>query len=292
MPHRIKTHTRHVPTPPPVYVDLARTRRRVHRLQTNVEAKLLDGKRFICPHHTSCKSSIGSPHSFLAGTMSHVGKRYDLRLGDKPLRVVVLGQEAPYMTMVSMADRYHAVHDVVGLEKRYRKDAEHKNRNPHMRGTTSALRLIFGKGLGHDATGEWVRPQNGRPFHLFDGFALINRLLCFAGDPRTSQGRATKTMLTNCHDHLRTTLEILEPTILILQGQTAANWTKTSLTTTHHYTPHLTEAWLNKKRVLVCEFSHPSAREPKRWGANLDSPYLIDVVRPTLRSAVRRLRAE
>jgi hypothetical protein len=258
----------------------------------NIEARLLKGNRFICPHRTACKASIPSQHSFLAGTMSHVGKRYDLRLGDKPLRVVVVGQEAPHKTVVSMADRYHAIHDVCGLEKRYRKDAEHAGRNPHMRGTTSALRVIFGNGLGSDAAGEWVHPQNGRPFHVFDGFALVNRLLCFAGPEGTSQGRATKTMLGNCREHLSSTLEVLEPTILILQGQAAASWTRTALTTTHSYTPYLSEARLNGSRVLVCEFSHPSARQPKRWGDRLDSPYLNDVVRTTLRSAVQRLQAE
>jgi len=223
--------------------------------------------------------------------MSHVGKRYDLRLGDKPLRVVVVGQEAPGERL-SMEMRYRAVHDVSGLEKRYYKDSEHEHRNPHMRGTTSALRVIFGKGLGYDAAGEWVHPQASRPFHIFDGFALVNRLLCFAGPPGTSQGRATKTMLANCREHLSTTLEILEPTILILQGGAAASWTRTALTTTHSYTPHLSEAWLNGNRVLVCEFSHPSARQPNRWGDRLDSPYLTEVVHKTLRSAVRRLHPD
>jgi hypothetical protein len=223
--------------------------------------------------------------------MSHVGRRYDLRSGDKPLRVVVVGQEAPGEKL-SMEQRYRAVHDLSGLEKRYYKDAEHDNRNPHMRGTTSALRVIFGKGLGHDSAGEWVHPENGKPFHVFDGFALVNRLLCFAGPAGTSQGRATKTMLHNCGTYLSKTLEILEPTILILQGKTAASWTETGLTRRRRFTPNLSEADLHDKRVLVCEFSHPSAREPQRWGANLDSPYLTDVVRPTLRSAVRKLRAE
>jgi hypothetical protein len=222
--------------------------------------------------------------------MSHVGRRYDLRLGGKPLRVVVVGQEAPGEKL-SMEQRYRAVHDLSGLEKRYYKDAEHENRNPHMRGTTSALRVIFGKGLGHDSAGEWVHPENGRPFHIFDGFALVNRLLCFAGPPGTSQGRSTRTMQHNCGTHLSSTLEALEPTILVLQGKTATTWTDTGLVRPRRYTPNLSEAYLNGKRVLVCEFSHPSAREPHRWGANLDAPYLIDVVQPTLRSAVRKLRS-
>ena len=280
-----------MPVPPSIYVDLPRSRRRVHRLRANVEAKLLRSGGFICPHYSACESSVTAPHDFLPGTMSHVGRRYDLRLGDKPVRVVVVGQEAPGEKL-SIEQRYRAVHYVSGLEQRYYTDGEHHHRNPHMRGTTSALRLIFGKGLGSDGADEWIFPLNGRPFHIFDGFALVNRLLCFAGPPGTSQGRATKTMLGNCRTYLSKTLEILEPTILILQGKTAANWTETGLTQGRRFTPNLSEAALHDKRVLVCEFSHPSAREPLRWGANLDAPYLMDVVQPTLKSAVRRLRTE
>lgn len=88
------------------------------------------------------------------------------------------------------------------------------------------------------------------------------------------------------------TLEILEPTILVLQGRTATAWTETGLVQTRRFTTNLSEAQFNGKRVLMCEFSHPSAREPQRWGANLDSPYLNEVVSPTLKSAVRRLRPE
>lgn len=223
--------------------------------------------------------------------MSHVGRRYDLRLGDKPLRVVVVGQEAAE-ARVSMDKRYNDIHNVSGLQWRYYADAEHQPRNPHMRGTTSALRLIFGKGLGKDHDGEWVDPENGRPFHILDGFALVNRLLCFAGPPGTRQGRPTTTMLDNCGEHLQATLTILEPTILVLQGNAATTWTETGLTLVRSHSDTLSEATLNGKRVLVCQFSHPSARQDKRWGANLDAPYLVDVVVPTLRSAVRRLRAE
>ncbi len=87
-----------------------------------------------------------------------------------------------------------------------------------MRGTTSALRVIFGKGLGDDYEGEWVYPENGKPFHIFDGFALVNRLLCYAGPEEGRRGRATPTMVSNCASHMSKTLSILQPTILILQG--------------------------------------------------------------------------
>ena len=157
-----------------------------------------------------------------------------------------------------------------------------------MRGTTSALRVIFGKGLGADYDGEWVYPANGNPFHIFDGFALVNRLLCFAGPPRSRQGRATRTMVGNCGSHLTATLSILQPTILILQGRAVTTWTNTILTPGRPYTPYLNEAHLGQHRLVVCTFSHPSARGLLRWGDNLKAPYLDDVVEPTLREALRR----
>jgi hypothetical protein len=48
---------------------------------------------------------------FDEGTMSHVGRRYDTFLGDKPLRVVVVGQEAA-SSRVTLDARHKQVHDV------------------------------------------------------------------------------------------------------------------------------------------------------------------------------------
>lgn len=285
--------------PAPIYVDLPRTRRRIARLGEYVEANLLRNGRFICPHRTECQSSaLARKHIFLPGTMSHVGRRYDLRLGDKPLRIVVVGQEAAPKTHlkphkpISLDERYRHIHDKSGLGLNYSAGGGQPGRNAHMKGTTSALRLVFGKGLGADWDDEWVYPENGRPFHIFDGFALVNRLLCFAGPEKSSQGRATRTMRNNCAEHFRETMRILDPTLLVLQGQVASAWTKTSLTDVRSRGENLTTALLNGKRVVVCEFSHPSARELKRWGANLDAPYLLGTVVPTLRSALRHLPVE
>jgi len=46
---------------------------------------------------------------------------------------------------------------------------------------------------------------------------------------------------------------------------------------------------IGNARALVCAFSHPSARGELRWGDRLDSPYLNNVVAPTIRRALRRL---
>lgn len=228
--------------------------------------------------------------------MSHVGRRFDLVLGGKPLRVLVVGQESGlpkdpsslWGRKVSLEARYHQIHDVAGLEKRYYAEPGHKGRNPHMRGTTSALRAVFGKGLGHDYEGEFIDPVNGRPFHIFDGFALVNRLLCSAGPAQTSQGRPTATMFNNCAKHFAATATILEPTLVILQGSLVAKWMSAVLVPRRIHSQHLHEAHLGQQRMLVCSFSHPSAHGALRWGDRPRSPYMDEVVVPTLREALRR----
>jgi len=274
-------------TMPPITVDLPATRRRIAKLSRYVEANLLQDNRFICGTCTACRNSRRAGDVFRAGTMGHVGKRFDLRLGDKPLRVVVVGQEAKD-TKVSLNKRYEQVRLGSGEQRRYHATPEHKSRNPHMRGTTSALRIIFGTGLGEDYGGEFVQPVNGRPFHIFDGFALLNRLLCYAGPEHGVQARPSKTMFDNCHTHLDATLGILEPTVLILQGKAVSASTDRVLRKGRPYGEHLYEGFHGERRMMVCQFSHPSARGDVRWGDDLNRPYL-QVVKQTLAQALRRL---
>ncbi len=60
-------------------------------------------------------------------------------------------------------------------------------------------------------------------------FALVNRLLCAAHLAGTSTGKSTKTMLNNCERHFQATLEILEPTIVVIQGIKVWKWSKNIL---------------------------------------------------------------
>jgi hypothetical protein len=227
--------------------------------------------------------------------MSHVGRHFDLFLDGKPLRIIVVGQESGFpknapelQANVTLDARYKQVHDQTGLHKRYYTTTEHQGRNPHMRGTTSALRILMGTGVGKDYDGEVIHPDDGKPFHIFDGFALVNRLLCSASPPNGSNGRPTRTMFDNCSDHFAATLDILEPTIAILQGKAVAKWAMTALHAGQRFGKHLTEAYRGSHRMLVCEFSHPSAHGELRWGDRLDAPYLEHVVRPTLLAALQK----
>lgn len=278
-----------------ISVDLATSRRRIARLRRYVERELLDDGSFVCGDFRTCKRSRRPGDAFREGTMSHVGKHFDVYRDGRPLRVMVVGQESGWARVpafrrrVSMGDRTRAVLNGSGLSRRYYADDEHLPRNPHMRGTTSALRVIFGRGLGADWDGEWIEPSKGRPFHIFDAFALVNRLLCSAGPPKSSQGRPTRTMLTNCLRHFEATLSILEPTLIVLQGGLVAKSLAVALPVVRPRSDYLYETSLSGNRALVCSFSHPSAQGALRWGDTLHSAYLVQVVAPTLRRATQLL---
>lgn len=230
--------------------------------------------------------------------MSHVGRRYDLAVGGRPLRIVVVGQESGLPKgagahgrerRVSLETRYEAIHDVSGLQRRYRAGSGYSGRNPHMRGTTQALRVVFGKGLGTSHEDEFVTPTKGRSFHLFDGFALVNRLLCSAGPCGGSEGHPTSTMFANCVEHFIATLRILEPTLVIVQGKRVERRTCDVFKLHRSLSDHLHEARFEGRKILLCAFSHPSAHGSLRWGDSLEAPYLTQVVVPTLEDAVGRL---
>lgn len=277
-----------------ISVDVKSSRRRRARFQAYVRSNLLDDDVFICPHYRECRRSRLPSDVFREGTMSHVGRRFDLMRDGRPLRIAIAGQESGWAQVprfrrrVSVDVRYGAVHDRSGLQRRYFSDPTHAARNPHMRGTTSVLRVLLGGGVGADHASEWVRPAGGRPFHLFDGFALLNRLLCSAGPKGSSVGHPTSTMFDNCAEHFGSSLAILEPTILVIQGVLVAKKVASVIDDRRQIRPHLEEVQIGGRQLLMCSFSHPAAHGELRWGDSLARPYLNEVVVPTLREALRR----
>ena len=151
---------------------------------------------------------------------SHVGKHYDLSAGGRDLRIVVIGQEYGQTAVKVDLEARTAMFDK-SAGKGFR------GRNPHMRGTTSILRLMLGRRLGTDDDGERLFGKGTA--HIFDGFALVNALLCSAvGKPpegmRAGMGASSRLMRKNCARHFRKTMEILEPTVIVAEGQGVRSW--------------------------------------------------------------------
>ncbi len=264
--------------------DRQATEARLSQLAEYMHANVLAGTRFVCSSWRECETSIAASCSFKEGQLSHLGNHYDLSREAKALRVVVVGQEvgAKGKPRTTFAERYANVHDGSGMNKRFVSDGKYPSRNPHMKGTTLALRTIFGTGLGMEREGEFIN-VDGEKVHLFDCFALVNRLLCAAHLTGTSTGMSTKTMLRNCERHFRETLEILKPTIVVLQGVRMWKWSRTVLEPKRALSDHLFECSLGGHRTLVCAFSHPSSygKKPTRWDSP-HLPYFKKVVYPTL----------
>ena len=281
---------RRAPAPEHLQADPAATARRLRALRRYMDANVLGPEGFRCTSFGPCRDSVHDGDHFFEGQLSHVGRHYDLQRDGRALRVIVVGQEdGGTLTCVSLKQRYEKIYEDSALTRRYYADSEHVHRSSHMRGTTSALRLIFGKGLGTDWEDEFVETKEGDRLHIFDAFALVNVLLCGAHRPGSAEGRATKVMKRNCLKHFAATMNILQPTLLVLQGEGVQNWIAPVLGLMDEQTPHLAETHLAGNRVVVCRFSHPSARGSLSWGNRLDTPYLREVVEPTLRVALESL---
>ena len=159
--------------------------------------------------------------------MSHIGKHYDLLVDGRELRIVVVGQEyGQNLTGIDLAGRTAMIDGAA--------NGGFRGRNKHMRGTTSILRLLLGRPLGTDHKGERLFAGDQRTAHVFDGFALVNALLCSAVKKppvgrNAGKGASSRLMRRNCARHFRRTMEILEPTAIVAEGQGVRSWIGDSL---------------------------------------------------------------
>ncbi len=263
--------------------DPDKTQKRIRRLEKYIQGHLLseDGS-FICEHFTQCRESR-SGWPFHEGQMSHIGKHYDLEIDGYPTRIVLVGQE------------YGQTQECVSLSKRSERislsaEKGFQGRNLHMKGTSSILRLLLGREPGNDEESEGLLDG-----HIFDGFALVNYLLCTALKKRRNkgqdsrgagQGNSSRIMQQNCGLHFRTTLEILEPTVIVAQGIDVRKWMSNALPI-----PPTPEAETRNEVVSIAgrsvnlfTFSHPSAGGVfKFWGNSPQSSYLMGTVAPAIR---------
>ncbi|MEZ4672926.1 MAG: hypothetical protein R2932_01625 [Caldilineaceae bacterium] len=112
---------------------------------------------------------------------------------------------------------------------------------------------------------------------------MVNYLLCSAhSTKRSKRGESTATMRRNCNEHFRATLEILEPTVLIVEGKSIwpnVRWAFDTLTPVDE---PLYRAEIAGRAFFALSFTHPSSMHPHNWGINAETPYLLKVVVPTV----------
>lgn len=85
-------------------------------------------------------------------------------------------------------------------------------------------------------------------------------------------------MFKNCGVHFAATVDILQPTIVIVQGTLVKRWVTPILTPEREHGDHLYEARFGEQRMMVCTFSHPPSHGDLRWGDNPGSAYMREVV--------------
>ncbi len=148
--------------------EVAKTEERRKRLEQYLEAEVLSpGGDFICKYYSVCKQSHNGP--FYEGQLHHLGRYYDIIENGVPLRVVVVGQEhGGSRPRISMDERYDEIIRC-GLDRRFKKTDTHPGRNPHMKGTTSVLRVLFGGNLGTDYESEFLHFEDGTSCHISYG---------------------------------------------------------------------------------------------------------------------------
>lgn len=280
--------------------DPAGTARRVAALNAYFRGAVLNGQTFKCQHRRDCRESYSG--ILLQGQMHHVGRHYDLTLNGRPFRIAVVGQEYGHGPAgTSLADRHKMIR-AFGIQRRFVAEDGFPARNPHMRATTSLLRLLLGRGLGSDYAGEFI-DLAGKSIHLFEAFALVDFLLCSAvtePEPPTfrggQRGRSTRVMREHCAEHVRKALEILKPTVVVAQGRLVHRWLGMVWDAVEpaHRTLPLERVRLGQRSMLLASFVHPAAPTADNWGMNCHQPYLLKTVRPTvavLRAAAGMLGA-
>lgn len=225
---------------------------------------------FICKSGSKCRSSAELRGSSFYEAQSHmVGPCYDLRVNGIPHRVVVLPMETGETKQHrTVEQRTQDVRDSGRLT--------FNQRNQHMRGVTFALRLAFGLPVAADI--EHIQFDDGTNAHLFDAYAMTNLLLCSAVVPGTNTSLATSTMRKSCSRHLRTTLEILQPTLVISQGKSLEDTLWTTLGVKQVVGANVTACELNGNRFAWVALRHPSRGN---W-QSLRCAYLHDVVVPAI----------
>lgn len=252
------------------------------QLKSYFQTHVLANGMFHCKHASVCEASHlnnggqNSKQHFYKGQLHHIGKYYDLSTQDTAFRIMIVGQEYGHEpALVNFAERYDMLMDSAAIG--------FKARNPHMKGTSSLLRLLHGLSLGTDHAGEFIQ-VDGESVHLFDTFVLANYLLCSALTGNSAQGQATQTMKNNCAEHFAATLEMLKPSVLIIQG--IGFWEKAIkqlfVGGLEKIDDTLYQANFRGNEILMGVFAHPSAAAYGFWGNSVASNYLLNTVKPTV----------
>ena len=228
----------------PITIDRAASLEYRKRLKDYFSANVLTPDlKFICKHEAQCRPSAeGDCNSFAAGQLSYVGDGYAAEENGVPMRILIAPIQAGPEAPISMERR----------RKQVRCRIKGK-RNPHMRGVTLMLQVLWG--FPPDKKSEYIDGD----LHVLDAFAMANSTLCSKTDGESRQGEPTDCMRGNCSTHLRRTIELLEPTIIVTQGQKTPKKTLEDIAEKRTRKTDLIECvTVGRVKAIWCRSNHPS----------------------------------
>ncbi len=248
---------------------------RYNRLKDYLSAALYEeDRRFTCAHHETCAASCKDGKTLQTGEAPGVGDYYSLMVDGKPLRIVVVGISIGWVDFATDGKILHS------LEERTSKvhNADFRPDNPHMRGTILALQTLFGQEAyvnqdGHHSDELFGLQLESGLVNLSMCYAMANRVACSVGYPGSNRSdKTTDLMHENCEEHFLNYLDILEPTVIIVQGD---------ISMPEKYAAN-NEA---TKPPFILQFPHPSARGLKKWSSHNDKEYQKTVAPELLKIA-------
>jgi hypothetical protein len=244
------------------------TERRFHRLREYCEQEaFIDPDNFRCRSVDACTGSLPVGSHLVRGGLAFVGVDYDIRFGDRELRLLFVG-----------IDRGNQPGSLIRLREDIQ---EYPGKlNCHYRGIVKVLMEVFQVTCV-------AEKDEGRWKPLLRRMAQTNLTRCCApkhGKMRTNQ---TATMVNNCWAHFKKELEVLQPTVILFHGKRLLRPFLESLRIERLVPSPLTAeskglcyevAWSNFERPFCSTllfFNHPSPPySPYNFGSQWESKVL------------------
>ena len=201
--------------------DLKKTEERIKKLSEYYDKMGLNADSFHCEHYEICSKSqkkCNVEKQYSGGTVG-ITPFYDISYGGKPIRILIVGKENGYMKNTKYGTSANFKENSLNILN----CINWKNKNNHIKGTLQILQNIFG-----------VQSD-----YVYSSYALSNLLRCSFQNAdkieNISNVNSTTTMKNNCLRHLIAEIEILEPTLIIFQGEWAINGKETVVDKLYKY---------------------------------------------------------
>jgi len=203
---------------------------KIMKIKNYYEYEKLEAYNFDCKFFNECSNSNKSLNLVkqYSGGVCGIMPFFDTNFLDNNIRVLIIGKETGYM----QNEKYGVSKDYNDNFNKLIKCINWTKKNNHMKGTHDTLKYIF------DMDSEYILAN----------YALTNLLRCSFQEKNiannVSNTRNSKKMNSNCMTHLLKEINILEPTLIISQGEWAIK---------NQYLKSELELYYNEKSKIIME---------------------------------------